>query len=93
MKGITEHWALEEAAERFLRAGGDMVMLCHKDSVQRRVAAHLVHTVEKDAEFRALLEQKLSRVQALRPRLRQGVHLELFTKYQEDHKLLAESLA
>jgi beta-N-acetylhexosaminidase len=92
MKGIAEHWGQEEAAERFLRAGGDIVMLCHKDSVQRRVAAHLVHTVEKDAEFRALLEQKLARIQALRPRLRRGVHPELFAKYQEEHQLLAESL-
>jgi beta-N-acetylhexosaminidase len=92
MKGIAEHWGLEEAAERFLRAGGDMVMLCHKDSAQRRVAAHLVHTAEKDAEFRTLLEEKLRRVQALRPRLRKGVHLELFAKYQEDHQRLAEAL-
>lgn len=93
MKGIVEHWGLEEAAERFLRAGGDMVMLCHKESVQRRIAAHVVHVAEKDGEFRAMLEQKLKRVQALRPRLRKGVHLELFAKYQEEHQRLADAIS
>jgi beta-N-acetylhexosaminidase len=93
MKGIAEHWGLEVAAERFFRAGGDMLLLCQKDSVQRRIAAHLVHTVEKDGEFRAMLEHKLTRVQALRTRLRRGLHLELFAKYQEEHQRLAESLA
>lgn len=92
MKGIADEWPLEEAAERFFRAGGDLLMLCHAESTQRRVAAHLVHLAEKDGNFRALLEDRLKRVQALRPRLRQGTDLALFERYRGNHQRLAESL-
>ncbi|MCB1214259.1 MAG: beta-N-acetylhexosaminidase [Deltaproteobacteria bacterium] len=72
MQGIVDHWGLEEAAERFLRAGGDMLLLCHQESAQRRVAAHLVHLAEKDLDFRKSLEEKASRVAHLRPQLSSG---------------------
>jgi beta-N-acetylhexosaminidase len=73
MKGIAAKWSLEEAAERFLRVGGDLVLLCHYEPVQRRIAAHLVHTAERDAEFRGLLEAKAKKMDNFRAKLTLGV--------------------
>ncbi|MDX1386487.1 MAG: beta-N-acetylhexosaminidase [bacterium] len=93
MKGILEHWSLVEAAERFLRVGGDMVLLCHKEEAQRRVAAHLVHLAEKDHEFRDALEIKRKRVEALRQRLTLGAQPELLARYQSDHQELIKKIS
>ncbi len=73
MKGITLQWKVEEAAERFLRAGGDLILLCHQEAVQRRVAAALVHQAEKDEEFHKLIIAKAEKVAAFRKRLAVGV--------------------
>jgi len=73
MKGIALKWGLEEAAERFLRVGGDIVLLCHQEPAQRRVAAHLVHRAEQDAEFKSLLEEKAKRVESFRGKLSSGL--------------------
>lgn len=73
MKGIAERWSLEEAAERFLLVGGDLVLLCHQEAVQRRVAAHLVHRAEKDSDFRLLLEEKAQKIAKFRKKLQRGV--------------------
>lgn len=66
MKGIAAQWPLEEAAERFFRAGGDLLLLCHQESEQRRIAAHLVHLAEKDKEFQILLRERAERMKAFR---------------------------
>jgi beta-N-acetylhexosaminidase len=73
MKGIAEKWNLEEATERFLLAGGDLVLLCHQEAVQRRVAANLVHRAEKDSDFRRLLEEKSQKMKRFREGLRLGL--------------------
>lgn len=90
MKGIAEHWDLPEASERFLRAGGDMVLLCHQESVQRLVAAHLVHAAEKDSEFREMLELKGRRVAHFRKKLSRGAQPELLEQFAEAHLQLAQ---
>jgi len=72
MKGIAAHWGLEEATERFLQAGGDLVLLCHHEPQQRRVAAHLVHCAERDGEFLALLQAKAARMERFRAMLKTG---------------------
>lgn len=73
MKGIAARWSLEEAAERFLRVGGDLVLLCHQEAVQRRVAAHLVHVAERDGDFREMLEEKARKMGKFRAELSLGV--------------------
>ncbi|MFO1464522.1 MAG: beta-N-acetylhexosaminidase [bacterium] len=73
MKGIAAQWSLEEAAERFLRVGGDLVLLCHQEAVQRRVAAHLVHVAEREVQFRELLAAKAKKMDKFRHRLSLGV--------------------
>jgi len=93
MKGIAERWSLEEASERFFRAGGDLLLLCHQESAQRLIAAHLVHAAEKDSDFRAQLEKKLERVNTLRARLRKGVQPELFSRFQREHQKLAKIIS
>ncbi len=90
MKGIAEHYSMTEAAERFLRAGGDMVLLCHQESVQRLVAAHLVHVAEKDGAFRELLEQKGRRVANFRKKLTRGARPELMGQFASAHLDLAK---
>ncbi len=93
MKGIVLRWGLEDAAERFLRADGDLVLLCHDEAAQRRVAAHLVHQAEKDADFQQLLEAKAKRMEAIRKRLTLGVPENLLSQVgSEAHRRLADSL-
>lgn len=89
MKGIADHWDLSEAAEQFLRAGGDMILLCHQESVQRRVAAHLVHQAERDLEFRRMLEIKAARVTRFRSKLCRGAKPELLGQCAAAHLDLA----
>jgi len=93
MKGISEPWSLTEASEQFLRAGGDLLLLCGSESAQRRVAAHLVHQAEKDDEFRELLEKKQQRIQGIRKKLVRGAQPELLSQYQADHEKLAKSFS
>lgn len=92
MKGIALKWGLEEAAERFLRCGGDLVLLCHEEAAQRRVAAHLVHRAESDAEFRSLLESKAAVMRSFRDKLLGFEGGDLATVGREDHKNLARLL-
>ncbi|MCE9624833.1 MAG: beta-N-acetylhexosaminidase [Deltaproteobacteria bacterium] len=89
MKGIAAQWPIEEAAERFLRAGGDLVLLCHQEAVQRRVAAHLVHVAERDLGFRALLEEKSQKMNAFRSRLATGIEASAFQLPSEKHREIA----
>jgi len=89
MKGIAAKWSLEEAAERFLRVGGDLVLLCHQEAVQRRVAAYLVHVAERDAEFRVLLEGKVKKMDKFRRNLSVGVQENDVILPSEPHSQLA----
>lgn len=73
MKGIVARWGLEEAAERFLRAGGDLVMLCHQEDAQRRVALYLLQRAEADSDFCRLLQEKVLNVQNFRKKLNAGL--------------------
>jgi len=94
MKGIVLHWGLEEAAERFLKAGGDIILLCHQEPMQRLVAAHLIHRAEQDSEFFKLLESKAQRIAAFRKTLATGVEAALQSHVGSDaHRKLAERLA
>ncbi len=93
MKGIAQKWSLEEAAERYLRVGGDLVMLCHEESAQRRVAAHLVHQAEKDAGFKRLVEEKAERMKEFRKRLRRGLEGDRSVIGCEEHRKLAKTFA
>lgn len=99
MQGIAARWPLEEAAELFFRAGGDLLLLCHQEAYQRRVAAHLVHTAEKDKAFRTLLEERAARMKAFRARLSLGLanvgadSLGFFAALQTKHQNLVATLA
>ncbi len=92
MKGITERWSVEAAAERFLRAGGDLVLLCHQEAVQRRVAAHLVHVAESDPSFLKGLQEKNRRMTRFRDKLSRGVGEKNFNLFRENHIQLSEKI-
>ncbi len=90
MQGIVAKWGIEDAAEQFFRAGGDMVLLCHQEAAQRRVAAHLVHRAEQDGDFKRLLEEKSMRVSKLRNQLEPLVSADRLSKLgQEEHQRIA----
>jgi beta-N-acetylhexosaminidase len=93
MKGITSGWSLEEACERFLKVGGDLLLLCHQESAQRRAAAHLIHRAEQDGDFLKLLEAKSKQVDAWRGRLQKGGEAAALAKYSEKHRKLAQSFS
>ena len=89
MEGIAAKWGMEEAVERFLRAGGDLVLLCHQEAVQRRVAAHLVHQAEKDSDFRVLLEERAKKMAKFRKKLARGIGASGLVLPAEAHQVAA----
>lgn len=89
MKGIAARWSMEEAAERFLRVGGDLVLLCHQEAVQRRVAAHLVHVAERDGEFRNILKEKAQKMANFRGKLSLGLPPEGLNLLSSAHREIA----
>jgi beta-N-acetylhexosaminidase len=68
MKAIADHYGLEDAVVRGLRAGCDAFLLCHQAELQVRAFAALVKAGEKDSEVRARLGESAARVRELKAR-------------------------
>lgn len=64
MKGIADYYPIHEATEYFLRAGGDVVMICHHEEIQTLSLDHLLKVSEKDPEFEKLLLDRQKRILA-----------------------------
>ncbi len=58
MKGIAAYYDIPQAVEQFLRAGGDIPLICHEYDLQLQCLEHLVKVASQDASFVSLIQQK-----------------------------------
>lgn len=61
MGAITEHYGIEEAAIRSIRAGSDALLICASLPLVLRAHAGLIAEAERDAEFAAMLARAAQR--------------------------------
>jgi len=66
MGAIDKSLPIEEAALKFLQAGGDQVLVCHTPEAQEKVFQRLIHAVETNELSEALLDEKLEKIQAIK---------------------------
>jgi beta-N-acetylhexosaminidase len=65
MKAIADHYGVEDAVIRGLRAGCDVFLLCHRAELQYAAHAALVAHAEKDSRVRERVRQSAARVRAM----------------------------
>jgi beta-N-acetylhexosaminidase len=66
MKAIADHYGVEDAAVRVVRAGVDVLLCCHARELQDRVLRQLIAEGERDSGFRERLSESAGRVATLR---------------------------
>jgi beta-N-acetylhexosaminidase len=62
---------IDQAAVEFIRAGGDLCLICHEQENVERAFATLVRTAERDARFRRRVLESAKRVAAFKKRSRE----------------------
>ncbi|MFO0723875.1 MAG: beta-N-acetylhexosaminidase [Myxococcota bacterium] len=62
MKAVADHYGVEEAAVRAIRAGCDQLLVCHQPSLQEAAHRAIVQAVEDGSLPRARVEQAAARV-------------------------------
>jgi beta-N-acetylhexosaminidase len=91
MKAIEDEFGIEGAVELVVRAGGDMVMVCHTFEKMKSAIEHLARLAERDPEIARRVEESFERILKMdslaapyRPRpkgvLRSSSHLRLADK-------------
>ncbi|PYV55853.1 MAG: beta-N-acetylhexosaminidase [Acidobacteria bacterium] len=66
MGGVLKAAPIEEAAVEFVRAGGDLCLICHQREYVERAYEKLVRTAERDARFRRRVLESAKRVSAFK---------------------------
>lgn len=66
MKAISDHYGEEEAVERALRAGVDVILYCHDLSRAARACEYLVAEAERAPALRARVEESYRRIAKLK---------------------------
>ena len=74
MGGVLKSRSIGEAAVEFVRAGGDLCLVCHEEKNVMEVHEALARECERDRRFRLRLEESARRVAAFR---RKSVELKL----------------
>lgn len=62
MGGVLKAAPIESAAEQFIRAGGDICLVCQKEEYVRAVHEHLLKQAERDPAFAKRVREASSRV-------------------------------
>jgi beta-N-acetylhexosaminidase len=62
MKAIADRWGAEEAAVQSLEAGADLLLVCHTESVQRRMWEGVLAAVRSGRISESRLEESLGRL-------------------------------
>lgn len=73
MGGVLAAAPIEEAAVEYIRAGGDLCLICHKEEFVRRAQERLIQEAEKNVQFKRRVQESAMRVTAFkkkRPELR-----------------------
>ncbi len=68
MKGITSDFSVPEAAVRAVKAGSDLILVCHSPDQQAAVLEALIHAFEKGTLSEEKLDASLARLLALKER-------------------------
>jgi len=66
MGGVTSAASVSEAAVEFVRAGGDLCLICHREDLILRAYEGLIKTSERDSNFRRRVAQASHRVLAFK---------------------------
>jgi beta-N-acetylhexosaminidase len=66
MGGVLKAAPIEQAAAQFIRAGGDLCLICHREEFVIRAYETLVKEAERDRKFAARVAASAARVQAFR---------------------------
>jgi beta-N-acetylhexosaminidase len=70
MGGVLTALPIERATVEFVRAGGDVGLICHKEEFVRRSYEELVREAEKDRRFARRVEESIKRVLAFKKKQR-----------------------
>jgi beta-N-acetylhexosaminidase len=68
MAAIAAHTAVPRAAVEAVRAGCDLLLICHKAELQEQARLAIAAEADQDRAFAARLEESLARIEALRAR-------------------------
>jgi beta-N-acetylhexosaminidase len=66
MGGVLKAGPIEHAAVEFIRAGGDLCLICHKEEAIAKEYEALVREVERDRRFRTRVLESVRRISALK---------------------------
>jgi beta-N-acetylhexosaminidase len=66
MGGVLKAAPIGEATVEFVRAGGDLCLVCHEQENVERSFAALVRTAERDSGFRKRVAESVGRIRAFR---------------------------
>lgn len=73
MKAVADHYGIEDAAVRALRAGCDQLLICHQPALVEAAHEAIVRAVQKGTLERSRLLEAAFRVRALKARYVSGV--------------------
>ncbi len=66
MGGVTSAAPVAEVAVEFVRAGGDLCLICHREELILQAYEGLIKTAERDSQFTRLVSDAASRVLAFK---------------------------
>jgi beta-N-acetylhexosaminidase len=66
MGAVLSAASVAQAAVEFVRAGGDLCLVCHREDYIEQASKELVKTVERDSKFARRVEESVRRVLALK---------------------------
>lgn len=66
MGAMIKHHRVEEASEFALRAGIDIILICHRYDYQQQTLAHLKNQILKDESFAARIAESIARLDKLK---------------------------
>jgi beta-N-acetylhexosaminidase len=90
MKAVAANYPVAEAAVQSIRAGVDLLLVCHREDQQQAALEGLVHAVESGALPRARVEEANAKLDVLQNRFCAGARGVLGSP---EHALLAQNLS
>ncbi len=95
MAAIAGHWSIEEAACRFIEAGGDLILMAEDSRAQQAILDALLHAMQSNRLSESRLDASLDRILKVKKRLASFDHTDkeaLGVIGRAEHLELARSL-